>query len=143
MKVLVRYAMVAALSVAPWATTVEIRAQDASIAATTTPSVETLFADAAAKETAKENATAGVTTDAARGVKFEVLIDGKPASLIDTWSHRGVVKTDAAGKKYRAAYNASLEAIREKGDVELSRRVWDGTDFAGMKDEFRAWAAGW
>jgi hypothetical protein len=57
---------------------------------------------AAAKETAKEDATAGITTDARRGVKFDVLIDGKPASMIDTWSHRGVVKTDAAGKKYRA-----------------------------------------
>ena len=55
-----------------------------------------------AKEDAKEDATAGITTDAARGVTFDVLIDGKPASVNDTWFHRGVVKADAAGKKYRA-----------------------------------------
>jgi hypothetical protein len=57
---------------------------------------------AAAKETVKEDALAGITTDKARGVTFEVLLDGKSASMIDTWSHHGVVKTDAAGKKYRA-----------------------------------------
>jgi hypothetical protein len=56
----------------------------------------------AAKETAKEDARAGITTDAAQGVTFDILIDGKPASVIDMWSHRGVVKTDAVGKKYRA-----------------------------------------
>lgn len=62
-----------------------------------------VYADpAAAKETAKEDATAGITTDAARGVTFEVLIDGNRASVNDTWFHRGVVKADAAGKKYRA-----------------------------------------
>jgi len=57
---------------------------------------------AAAKENAKEDLTAGITTDKARGVTFEVLLDGKPASMIDMWSHRGVVKIDPAGKKYRA-----------------------------------------
>jgi hypothetical protein len=57
---------------------------------------------AAAKETAKDDAKAGITTDAARGVTFEVLLGGKPASVNDRWFHRGVVKTDAVGKKYRA-----------------------------------------
>ena len=57
MNVLIRSAIVATLALAFSATTVMIRAQDAPVAATpTTPTVETLFADAVAKEAAVRKA---------------------------------------------------------------------------------------
>lgn len=56
------------------------------------------------KEAAKllGKAGGGATTDAVRGVTLEVRLDGQPASVNDVWFHPGVLKTDAAGKTYRA-----------------------------------------
>ena len=60
MKSLVRYVIVGTLAVASSAAVVQIRAQDAPVAAVaatpTTPTIETLFADAVAKETAVRKA---------------------------------------------------------------------------------------
>src|SRR5436189_2350457 len=57
MKALARCLMVGALTIAGSATRTDIRAQVAPVAATpTTPSVETLFADAVAKEAAVRKA---------------------------------------------------------------------------------------
>ena len=86
---------------------------------------------AAAKETAKEDAAAGITTDKARGVTFEVLLDGKPASMIDTWSHRGVVKTDPAGKKYRAYEGETSFTVWLVWDETKNAKVLDGPRAGG------------
>jgi N-acetylmuramoyl-L-alanine amidase len=60
MKALAKHAIVCALAIAAAATTVEIRAQDAPVAAVaatpTTPTIEALFADASAKEAAVRKA---------------------------------------------------------------------------------------
>jgi hypothetical protein len=57
---------------------------------------------AGAKEQAKADAKEGVKTDPAAGVTMEFWIDGMPASVHAIYYPPGVVKTDAAGNKYRA-----------------------------------------
>jgi hypothetical protein len=77
----------------------------------------------AAKETAKDDALAGITTDAARGVTLEILLDGKPATVNDAWVHRGVVKTGADGKKYRAYEGESAFTVWLLWDETQHARV--------------------
>jgi hypothetical protein len=59
-------------------------------------------APASAREREKEDARAGITTDAARGVRFEFLLDGRAATVVDVWHPPGVVKSARDGTKYRA-----------------------------------------
>lgn len=47
------------------------------------------------------------------------------------------------GKKYGKAYQASLDALRQTGDLAASRKAWEGVDFEAMQGEFRSWASGW
>ena len=47
------------------------------------------------------------------------------------------------GKKYRKAYEASLDALRATGDPVAARKAWEGTDFEAMTKDFRDWAAKW
>lgn len=61
-----------------------------------------LAAPASAKETKAADAKAGITTDAARGVRLEFLLDGRAASVVDVWHPPGAVKTARDGTKYRA-----------------------------------------
>lgn len=48
-----------------------------------------------------------------------------------------------AGKKYRKAYDASIDAVRATGDPAAAVKAWEGTDFDTMTKEFRDWAADW
>jgi hypothetical protein len=47
------------------------------------------------------------------------------------------------GRKYGKQYQASLDALRQSGDLAASRKAWDGVDFAAMLSEFKEWAAKW
>jgi hypothetical protein len=47
------------------------------------------------------------------------------------------------GKKYAKPYQASLDALRQTGDVTAARKAWEGVDFKAMADEFRVWVGGW
>ena len=61
-----------------------------------------IYATPSGKELARADAKAGVERDPKRSVTFTIAIDGKPASINDVWYPPGVVKTDAAGNRYRA-----------------------------------------
>ena len=43
------------------------------------------------------------------------------------------------GKKYRKTYEQCLETLRATGDPAAAHAVWEGTDFAGMFDDFKKW----
>ncbi|MCG3133668.1 MAG: hypothetical protein HMLKMBBP_00883 [Planctomycetes bacterium] len=48
-----------------------------------------------------------------------------------------------AGKKYAKQYDASLDALRQAGDPQLSADAWKGADFAAMHEEFKSWLGKW
>lgn len=63
-------------------------------------------------------------------------------SAVEIWAWH-VFLRHGAGKKYSKQYQASIDALRQTGDLAASRKAWDGVDFKAMTDEFRGWVADW
>lgn len=63
-------------------------------------------------------------------------------AAIELWAWHWFLR-HGPGKKYAKNYQGALDGLRQSGDAAVSRKAWEGVDFAAMQSEFKAWALGW
>jgi len=61
----------------------------------------------------------------------------------ELWAWHFFFRHASGAKKYRKAYDASLDALRATGDALAARKAWDGTDFEALTKDFKDWAEKW